>query len=160
MRSRSSSTRRLASDRRRYSASWRSSAGGSGHLFRPMSGRELEGPGHSDLMALVERVTQLPPDVLGEGSLEGEHGTDAGRGGGLRHLADDGRGSLRDFQGPLAGSKGWITDPVGLDLFPEQHSRRADLLVEVLGSRDAQQHVMRSEERRVGKDSRCRVAKE
>src|SRR2546430_11486208 len=49
-------------------------------------------------------------------------------------LFRSGRGSLRDFQGPLAGSKGRITDPVGLDLFPEQHSRRADLLVEVLGS--------------------------
>src|SRR2546430_15223078 len=57
-------------------------------------------------------------------------------------LFRSGRGSLRDFQGPLAGSKGRITDPVGLDLFPEQHSRRADLLVEVLGSRDAQQHVL------------------
>src|SRR5437870_12292305 len=87
MRSRSSSTRRLASDRRRSSTSWRSYAGGSGLLFRPMSGRELEGPGHSDLMALDEQGAVQAGQALqiGEGRTEPVGlGHDGGSSGGGR----------------------------------------------------------------------------
>src|SRR6266540_4219313 len=94
MRSRSSSTRRLASDRRRSSASWRSSTGGSGLFLRPMSGRDLQGSGHSDPMALDEQGPVQPGQALqvGEGRVEPVGlGDDGGGGGGRGRRAAAGR---------------------------------------------------------------------
>ena len=113
-------------------------------------------PGHHEVVAAVrhqhlgDAQGQEPPDVVGDGALQGEHRAHAGHPGDLGDLPDDGGGVLGNLHRPSAGSELPVPDAVGLELLGKAHRGNPSLLVQLLGRGYSEHHVLHVEVERPG----------